>query len=388
MDAACSIPVRTTSNSISLGPNEVRTIHGIARSVEGVENAVTEHTDTSLSGGLAICPRVVSITSGSGGTAVRVPVRVCNLSAKVIHIPPRSLLCSMSSVKVVDSWTPDSSRVTEEKSSTTPPEGMGVKLEQEDLSPDQLDTARQLLGKWTHIFSTGITDLGKANIVQHEINLTDNTPFKEPYRRIPPAMFEEVRQHLKEMIEADAIRPSQSPYASNVVLVRKKDGSLRFCIDFRKLNAKTVKDAYMLPRLDDTIDRLIGSRYFSKLDLRSGYWQVEVKEEDRPKTAFVVGNLGFYECNRMAFGLTNAPATFQRLMERTMGELNLCECLIFLDDIPIYSQTFDEHVRRLEAVSVGYTRRSKIKTIEVRVIQVQCNVFRTRGKRKWRTHRP
>ena len=163
-------------------------------------------------------------------------------------------------------------------------------------------------------------------------------------------MYEEIRQHLKEMLDSDAIRPSQSPYSSNVVLVRKKDGSLRFCIDFRKLNSRTIRDAYTLPRIDETIDTLIGSKYFSKLDLRSGYWQVEMKEEDKFKTAFTVGSLGFFECNRMAFGLTNAPATFQRLMERCMGELNLKECLIFLDDILIFSATFEEHIKRLDSV--------------------------------------
>ena len=152
------------------------------------------------------------------------------------------------------------------------------------------------------------------------------------------------------MIEAGAIQPSKSPFSSNLVLVRKKDGSLRFCIDFRKLNGRTVKDAYTLPRIDDTMDTLLGAKYFSKLDLRSGYWQVEMKEEDKEKTAFTVGNLGFYKCNRMAFGLTNAPVTFQRLMERSMGELNLKECHMFLDDILIFSESFDEHLSRLDAV--------------------------------------
>ena len=128
---------------------------------------------------------------------------------------------------------------------------------------------------------------------------------------------------------------------------KRKDGSLRFCIDYRNLNSRTVKDAYTLPRIDDTIDTLIGAKYFSKLDLRSGYWQVEVKEEDKEKIAFTVGNLGFYECSRMAFVLTNAPATFQRLIERCMGDLNLKECLIFLDDILIFSETFEDHLSPL-----------------------------------------
>lgn len=106
----------------------------------------------------------------------------------------------------------------------------------------------------------------------------------------------------------------------------------------------------MLPRFDDIVDTLSGAKYFSKLDLRSGYWQVEIAEKDKHKTAFSVGNIGFYECNRMCFGLTNAPATFQRLMEKCMGEIHLKECLIFLDDILIFSKTFEEHCQRLEKV--------------------------------------
>ena len=204
--------------------------------------------------------------------------------------------------------------------------------------------------------------------------LTDDTLFKDPYRRIPPSVYEEVRLHLKEMLEADAIRPSQSPYPSNVVLVRKKDGSLRFCIDFRKLNSRTVRDAYTLPRIDDTIDTLIGSKYFLKLDLRSEYWQVEVKEEDKYKTAFTVGNMGFFECNRMAFGLTNAPATFQRLMERCLGELNLKECLIFLDDILIFSTTFEEHLERINAV---FTR---LQQSGLKLKPSKCEFFKTNVK--------
>ena len=157
-----------------------------------------------------------------------------------------------------------------------------------------------------------------------------------------------MREHLKEILDAGAIRESQSPFSSNVVLVRKKDNNLRFCIDFRKLSFRTVKDAYSLPRTEETIDSLAGSKYFSKLDLRSGYWQVEIREEDKHKTAFTVDPLGFYECNRMACGLTNAPSSFQRLMERCMGDLNLKECLIYLDDINIFSKTFEEHISRLE----------------------------------------
>ena len=204
--------------------------------------------------------------------------------------------------------------------------------------------------KWKDIFSQGPLDIGNTDLVKHEIKLDKPEPFKEPYRRIPPGLIDEVREHVQEMLTMGAIRPSQSPFSSNVVIVRKKDGTIRFCLDYRKLNSRTHKDAYPLPRIDDTLHLLAGSKYFTKLDLKAGYWQVEMAEADKEKTAFRVGNLGFFECNRMPFGLCNAPATFQRLMERCMGAMNLKECLIYLDDIIIFSTSFDQHLERLEGV--------------------------------------
>ncbi len=261
-------------------------------------------------------------------------------------IPPRSTLCELHPVDVLRSWTPDEDTTSPKNTDSSRDElkDLGIKMDSDSLDTSQQQEATSLLRRWTHIFSTGITDLGCTDLVEHDIKLSDDTPFKEPYRRIPPGMYEEVREHLKEMFEAGAIRPSHSPFSSNIVLVRKKDNSLRFCIDFRKLNSRTIRDAYSLPRIDETIDALSGSKYFSKLDLRSGYWQVAMKEEDKQKTAFTVGNLGFYECNRMAFGLTNAPSTFQRLMERCMGDLHLRDCLIYLDDIIIFSKTLKSNV--------------------------------------------
>ena len=152
------------------------------------------------------------------------------------------------------------------------------------------------------------------------------------------------------MLDIGAIRRSNSPWASPVVLVRKKDGSLRFCIDLRKLNARTVKDAYSIPRIEDALDSLNGACIFTSLDLKSGYWQVELDDESIPLTAFTVGPLGFYECVRMPFGLTNAPATFQRLMESCLGDLHLNWCIIYLDDIIIFSKNPDEHITRLKGV--------------------------------------
>ena len=152
------------------------------------------------------------------------------------------------------------------------------------------------------------------------------------------------------MLDIGAIRHSNRPWARSVVLVRKKNGSLRFCIDLRKLNARIVKDAYSLPRIEDALDSLNGACIFTSLDRKSTYWQVELNKESIPLTAFTVGPLGFYECVRMPFGLTNVPATFQRLMESCLGELHLDWCIIYLNDIIIFSKTQDDHITRLEGV--------------------------------------
>ena len=125
------------------------------------------------------------------------------------------------------------------------------------------------------------------------------------------------------MLEIGAIWKSQSPWVSAVVLVRKKDGALRFCIDLQKLNARTIKDAQTLPLIEDSLDSLNGAVIFTSLDLKSGYWQVELDEDSIPYTAFTVGPLGFYECLHMPFGLTNTPVTFQCLMENCLGDLHL-----------------------------------------------------------------
>ena len=295
----------TNKKPIVIHPNQVDTINDIVRDTSHHENAVTENLDDSCD--FNVCPRIVAVKNNS--KTARVPVRVCNISARPITIKPKTQLCSLQEVNVIKTMDPSCDSVSVEESSKSF-QDLGIHLPKENLSPGELNKASDLLGKWKHIFSTGPTDLGFTDLNEHEINLVDETPFKEPYRRIPPALFEEDRQHLKEMLDAGAIRESQSPFSSNVVLVRKKDGSLRFCIDYRKLNNQTVKDAYYLPRIEETIDTLSGSKYFSKLDLRSGYWQVGVKESDKMKTAFSVGPLGFFECNRMAFGLCNAPASF------------------------------------------------------------------------------
>ena len=152
------------------------------------------------------------------------------------------------------------------------------------------------------------------------------------------------------MLRDEVIRPSTSPWASPVVMVKKRDGTMKFCVDFCKMNNATIKDAHPLPRIDDTLESLHGAQYFTTLDLKSGYWQVPIREEDKEKTAFRTSSGQLYEFNQLPFGLCNAPATFSHLMDRTLAGLAWNICLYYLDDIIVFSVTWEEHLERLRAV--------------------------------------
>ena len=162
-------------------------------------------------------------------------------------------------------------------------------------------------------------------------------------------MKEEADRQIDEMLNKDVIQPSKSPWASGIVMVQKIDESKRFCVDYRKLNDVTLKDAYPLPRTDASLDQLSGAQWFSCLDLNSGYWQVEVDEQDRQKTAFA-SRQGLFEFEVMSFGLCNAPAMFERLMETVLAGLHWKICLIYLDDVIVTGKTFEDMIKHLDQV--------------------------------------
>ena len=208
------------------------------------------------------------------------------------------------------------------------------------------DRLRQKLSARASVFSLHEWDVGLAKGVEHNIRLSDTRPFRERSRRLAPADIEDVRRHLQDLQKAGIIEESRSPYASPIVIARKKNGSVRMCIDYRTLNSRTVPDQYTTPRIDDALDCLTGSKWFSVLDLRSGYYQIAMAEADKEKTAFICP-LGFYQFDRMPQGITGAPATFQRLMERTVGDMNLLQVLVYLDDLIVFGKTLEEHEERL-----------------------------------------
>ena len=200
-------------------------------------------------------------------------------------------------------------------------------LENVSLTIDQQDILFSLLVNYADVFAVLDDQFGRTNMLQHEIHTDNVSLIRQRFRRMSPQQREEVRKLLSDILARNIISPSKSPWASPVVLVKKKNGASHFCVDYRQVIAVMRKDAFPLPRVDDTLDILAGLRLFSTLDLISRYLQVEVKPEDREKTAFVTSE-GLYEFNVLPFGVCNGPATFQRLMNILLAGIQWHSCLV------------------------------------------------------------
>ena len=175
--------------------------------------------------------------------------------------------------------------------------------------------------------------------------MEDKTPKKQRMRRVPRGFEGEEEKNLMAMLEAGVIQPLTSPWASPPVLVRKKDGEVRWCLDFRRLNAVTKKDAFPLPLISDCIESLAGNRYMSTLDMTSGYWQIEIHPDEREYTAFIT-RFGLFEHKRMSMGLCNAACTFQRAMDLVLRGLTWKTTLAFLDDVLVLGHDFEDHLKK------------------------------------------
>ena len=221
------------------------------------------------------------------------------------------------------------------------------------LAPSQRQKVLEFLKQHHAAFALEENERGETDLVEMTIDTGDAKPQRCPPRRMPFAVRGEVARQLDKMQATGVIQPSASPWSSPVVMVRKKDGSHRFCIDYRQLNSVTKADTYPLPRIDDLLDQLGCCKFFSTLDLASGYWQIRVSPSSQEKTAFVTPQ-GLYEFKVMPFGLTNAPAVFQRLMQRLLMGLNPESgpdfVAVYIDDALIFSPTLDEHIDHLKAV--------------------------------------
>ena len=260
----------------------------------------------------------------------------------------------------------------------TPSERTKMLLDLLNIGGERPDIGQQklvdMLSSFQDVFSLEPGERGETDLVKMEINTQGAAPVRQPVRRVPFAVRTEIAKQLREMQERGVVEPSASAWASPVVMVRKKDGSHRFCVDYRRLNAVTKKDQFPLPRIDDLLDQLGKSGYFSTLDLASGYWQIRMEPSAQEKTAFVTPQ-GLYEFRVMPFGLTNAPAVFQRLMQRVIKGLNPEEgpdyVAVYIDDILIFSRTLEDHLEHIRSVL------ERLKETKLKLKPQKCSFLRS-----------
>ena len=363
------------TKEVIIRPFSTTVIHGRTKNVMPIGTNLHVMTCTAPVKGKALkeCLTVVDSFSTMTKGSRSVTVLLKNDSAQVLRVPKKTVVARVCFAREVEQ-----SRVNDEVITSAlnekfgpdpdePEEIAGVAARQLELlkwleengslnslgewPEDMKQKAKDLLCEYHDIFSLHKKELGHTDLGSPEIHLSDDMPFKDRYGKIPVPMMTEVREEVDRMRATGIIRPSQSPWNNPVQLVRKKDGSLRFCVDFRKLNAKTKKDAYPLPCINEALEALKGAQYFSVMDQSSGFHQVPMDKKAIPYTAFSVASLGMYEFTRMPFGLCNAPATFQRLMQDCLGKLNMdLYTLIYLDDVVVFSKDREGALQRLRAV--------------------------------------
>lgn len=359
---ACEVLERSSiarlagKNTVHVPASSVATVfaRGLGKVSDDQTLMLLEPTNTLVPSGLVVVPTLVETDRHV------FPVQVVNFSQEDVWLAPRTRLGMLTVVECVENAaevqfnriSADHEEVSLNKEGAKESDGeLKLLIEQLSISGSQEEQTKlaALLAQYADVFAFKDEDLGYTEKISHEIHLVDDVPVTQAYRRIPPTQYKEVREHITQLLKKGVIKESTSAYASPIVLVRKTDNSLRLCVDYRRLNAKTRRDAFPLPRIDESFDALHGARFFSTIDLASGYHQVAVHERDRHKTAFTTP-FGLFEYTRLPFGVCNGPATFQRLMQATMSDLILQIMLVYLDDILVYSSTFEDHLTRLQTV--------------------------------------
>ena len=307
--------------------------------------------------GVAATRSITTVTSDGV-----IHVTLANLSNTDVTLPAGSIVSSVEDfhpnsqlvseadevTQMLNAIDPDNTNpgtATDDRQKELPP----VDVNWTSLTEEQRGQAEELLLTYQDLFVANNANPGVTPHVSHLIETGDAQPVHQHPRRRAPFERKVIKEHVDKMLENKQISASVSPWASPVVLIMKKDGSVRFCVDYRMLNKVTIRDVYPLPRIDDSLARLGSGKIFSSLDLCAGYWQIPMADKDKNKTAFITED-GLYEFNVMPFGLTNAGATFQRFMDAVLAGLKWNILLVYIDDIIVFSPSFEQHLLDLKQV--------------------------------------
>lgn len=307
---------------------------GIGEGTLGVIEA-----DESLTNGIRGANCLVNVQEGR-----KVPFHVANLSKEALILPKNK---HIGTFHFAESVEVDPVRVCgdEERSQVQ----KNAQFDLSNLQPTEKERLESLLCEYSNVFATTDLDLGCCDIIKHRIETGSAAPIYQRAYRVPYALRDEMDRQVQGLLDKDIIEHSKSPWGSPALLVQKPDGSYRFVIDYRKLNSATRIDPYPLPNIEETLSQLGSAKYFSVIDLASGFWQIEMDARDSEKTAFNTPN-GHYQWRRMPMGLANSPAVWQRTADVILAGLLGKQCFVYMDDIIIYSKDFDEHLRDIHAV--------------------------------------